>query len=173
VIQRLFPPLGTLLDIRILHVPQEEVTRLTLHADGMSWSLERQNSAAPAAGSSAAPTAPWQFVGMPDVTVDETAVASLLGATAQLNAEDLPASPPAQTGLDQPSWQVLLTLRNGHTERLMVGQVVTQESGGYYANRGDNSDIFILSGTLQQTLTDAITRLRPSPAPSATAPAKP
>jgi hypothetical protein len=173
VVQRLFPPLGTLLDIRILHVPQEEVTRLTLHADSMSWSLERQNSAAPAAGSSAAPTAPWQFVGMPDVTVDETAVASLLGATAQLNAEDLPASPPAQTGLDQPSWQVLLTLRNGRTERLMVGQAVTQESGGYYASRGDNSNIFILSGTLQKTLTDAITRLRPSPAPSATAPAKP
>ena len=74
VVQRLFPTLGTLLDLRILQVPQEEVTRLTLHEDGVSWSLERQSPAAPASGSSAVPTAPWQFVGMPDVTVDETAV---------------------------------------------------------------------------------------------------
>ena len=173
VVQRLFPTLGTLLDLRILHVPQEEVTRLTLHEDGVSWSVERQPPAALASGSSAAPAVSWQFVGMPDVTVDETAIASLLGATAQLNADDLATSPTAQTGLDQPHWQVLLTLRNGRTEHLRVGQAVAQSNGGYYARRGDAPDIFILSGTLQQTLTDAIAKLKPSQAPSAKVPAKP
>jgi hypothetical protein len=173
VVQRLFPTLGTLLDLRILQVPQEEVTRLTLHEDGVSWSLERQLPAAPVSGGSAAPTAPWQVVGMPDVTVDETAVAALLGATAQLNADDLPISPPAQTGLEQPHWQVLLTLRNGRTERLLVGQAVAQDSGGYYASRGDASDIFIVSGMLQKTLSEAMAKLKPSPAPTVTGPAKP
>jgi hypothetical protein len=173
VIQRLFPTLGTLLDLRILQVPQEEVTHLTLREDGASWSLERHSPEAPAAGSSAAPTAPWQFVGMPEVTVDETAVTSLLGATAQLNADDLPTSPPAQTGLEQPHWQVLLTLRDGRTERLLVGQAVAQDSRGYYASRGDASEVFILSGILQKTLTDAMAKLKPSPAPPIKGPAQP
>ena len=42
IVQRLFPTLGTLLDLRMLQVPQEEVIRLTLHEGGESWSLERQ-----------------------------------------------------------------------------------------------------------------------------------
>ena len=94
--------------------------RLTLHADGESWSLERQAPAAAHVRGTPEPTATWQFVGLPDVPVDETAVTSLLGATAQLNADDLPASPPAQTGLDQPLWQVFLTRRDGRTERLVL-----------------------------------------------------
>jgi hypothetical protein len=68
---------------------------------------------------------------------------------------------------------VLLTLRNGRTERLMVGQAVAQESGGYYASRGDASDIFIVSGMLQKTLTEAMAKLKPSPAPTTKAPAQP
>ena len=40
--QRLFPTLGTLLELRLLQVPQEEVTHLMFEQDGESWSLERQ-----------------------------------------------------------------------------------------------------------------------------------
>src|SRR5262249_9022881 len=162
VVQRLFPTLGTLLDLRILQVPQEDVIRLTLHADGESWSLERREPAASTSGSSAEPTATWQFVGLPDATVDETAGASLLGATAQLDADDLPTSPPPQTGLEQASWQVLLTLRNGRTERLVLGQAVAQDKGGYYASRGDSAEIFIVSGISQKSLTEAVAKLKPS-----------
>src|SRR5215471_17028027 len=172
-VQRLFPTLGTLLDLRILQVPPEEVTRLTLHADGDSWSLERQDPAAATAGGTPATTATWQFVGLPDVPVDETAVTSLLGATAQLNADDLPTSPPAQTGLDQPHWQVSLTRRDGRTERLVLGQAVGQESSGYYASRGDAAEVFIVAGVIQKTLTDAVTKLKPSPAATAKVPARP
>ena len=171
-VQRLFPTLGTLLDLRMLQVPQEEVIRLTFQADGESWSLERQAPAAAAEGTPE-PPATWQFVGIPDVPVDETAVTSLLGATAQLNADDLPPSPPAQTGLDQPHWQVFLTRRDGRTERLALGQAVGQDSSGYYASRGDAAEVFIVSGMIQKTLTDAVTKLKPSHASTAKAPAKP
>src|SRR5262249_50614665 len=75
-VQRLFPTLGTLLDLRMLHVPPEEVIRLTLQADDEAWSLERQAPAA--AGSTSEPAATWQFVGLPDDPVNETAVTSLL-----------------------------------------------------------------------------------------------
>jgi Domain of unknown function (DUF4340) len=173
IVQRLFPTLGTLLDLRMLQVPQEEVIRLTLHEGDESWSLERQAPAAATSGGTPEPTATWKFVDMPDVTVDETAVTALLGATAQLNADDLPPGPPAQTGLDQPHWQVLLTRRDGRTERLVLGQAVGQDSSGYYASRGDTAEIFIVSGMSQKTLTDAMTKLKPSHASTAKAPAKP
>jgi len=172
-VQRLFPTLGTLLDLRMLQVPQEEVIRLTLHTDGESWSLERQAPAAATSGGTPEPTATWQFVGIPDVAVDETAITSLLGATAQLNADDLPTSPPAQTGLDQPHWQVFLTRRDGRTERLVLGQAVGQDSSGYYASRGDAAEIFIVSGMIQKTLTDAVTKLKPSPAATVKVPERP
>ncbi len=171
--QRLFPTLGTLLDLRVLQVPQEEVTRLTLYADGKSWSLERQAPAAATSGETPEPTATWQFVGIPDVTVDEPAVTSLLGATAQLNADDLSTSPSSQTGLDQPPWQVVLTQRDGRTERLILGQAVGQDSSGYYASRGEAAEVFIVSGTVQKTLTEAVTKLKPSHASTGTVPAKP
>jgi hypothetical protein len=172
-VQRLFPTLGTLLDLRMLQVPQEEVIRLTLHEGGESWSLERQAPAAATSGETPESTATWKFVGMPDVTVDETAVTSLLGATSQLNADDLPSSPPAQTGLAQPHWQVFLTRRDGRTERLVLGQAVQQDSSSYYASRGDSAEVFIVSGMIQKTLTEAVTKLKPSPAAAAKGPAKP
>jgi hypothetical protein len=171
--QRLFPSLGTLLDLRIMHVPQEEVTRLTLSEDGKSWSLERPAPATATSGGAPEPTATWQFVGVPDVTVDETAVTSLLGATAQLNADDLSTSPAAQTGLDRPPWQVALTRRDGRTERLLLGQAVGQDGSGYYASRGEAAEVFIVSGTVQKTLTEAVTKLKPSHAVTDKAPAKP
>jgi len=171
--QRLFPTLGTLLDLRVLQVPQEEVTRLTLSADGTSWSLERQAPATATSGGDPAPTTTWQFVGSPDVTVDETAVTSLLGATAQLNADDLSTSPALQTGLDQPPWQVVLTRHDGRIERLSLGHAVGQDSNGYYASRGDAAEVFIVSGSVQKTLTEAVTKLKPSHASTGTVPAKP
>jgi hypothetical protein len=157
----------------VLQVPQEEVTRLTLSADGTSWSLERQAPATATSGGDPAPTTTWQFVGIPDVTVDETAVTSLLGATAQLNADDLSTSPSSQTGLDQPPWQVVLTRRDGRIERLILGHAVGQDSSGYYASRGDAAEVFIVSGSVQKTLTEAVTKLKPSHASTGTAPAKP
>jgi len=167
-VQRLFPTLGTLLDLRVLEVPQEEVARLTLQEDGEPWSLER-HALAPSPSS----TATWQFVGVSDATVDETAVTSLLGATAQLNADDLSASPPSQTGLDRPHLHMTLTLHDGRTERLLLGQAVGQDSGEYYASRGDAAEIFIVSAIIQKTLTDAVAKLKPSSVSTAKVPAKP
>jgi len=110
---------------------------------------------------------------MPDVTVDETAVTALLGTTAQFNADDLPPRPPSQTGLAQPPWQVFLTRRDGRTDRLALGQAVQQDSSSYYASRGDTAEVFIVSGMTQKTLTEAVTKLKPSPAAAAKVPAKP
>ena len=82
---------------------------------------------------------------MPDVTVDETAVTASWGLRPNSTLTTSPG-PPAQTGLDQPHWQVLLTRRDGRTERLVLGQAVGQDSSGYYASRGDTAEIFIVSG---------------------------
>jgi hypothetical protein len=68
---------------------------------------------------------------------------------------------------------VSLTRRDGRTERLVLGQAVGQDSSGYYASRGDTAEVFIVSGVTQKTLTDAVTKLKPSHASSAKVPAKP
>jgi len=172
-VQRLFPTLGTLLDVRILQVPQEEVARLTLQEEGESWSLERHAPEASTSRNPAESTATWQFISSPDATVDAAAVTSLLGATAQLNADDLPTTPPSQTGLDRPRLQVTLTLRDGRTERLLLGQAVGQDNKGYYASRGDGTEVFIVPTSTHQTLTDAVAKLKPGSASTAKAPAKP
>lgn len=173
IVQRLFPTLGTLLDLRILEVPQEEVARLTLQEDDEPWSLERQALAASPLRLPTAPAATWQFIGVSDATVDETAVTALLGAIAQLSADDLLTNPSLQTGLDRPRLQMTLTRQDGRTERLLLGQAVGQDSGGYYASRGDATEIFIVSTMIQKTLTDAVAKLKPSSVSTAKAPAKP
>jgi len=175
--QRLFPTLGTLLDLHLLQVSQEEVTSLALQHDGASWSLERR----PAEASTAPPTASgttesastWQLVGAPEAQVDASAVTSLLGTTTQLNADDLPIGTSSQTGLDRPTLTLALTLRDGRTERLVLGQAVGQESSGYYASRGDTAEVFIVSSSTYKILTDAAAKLKPASASTAKAPTQP
>lgn len=175
--QRLFPTLGTLLDLRLLQVSQEEVTHVTLQHDGVSWSLERR----PAATSTASPTASdttgsastWYLVGAPETQIDAAAVTSLLGTTAHLEADDLPIGTPSQTGLDRPILTLSLTRHDGRTERLILGQAVGQESSGYYASRGDTAEVFIVSSRIYKTLTDAAAKLKPASASTAKAPTQP
>lgn len=175
--QRLFPTLGTLLDLRLLQVSQEEVTHLMLEQDDASWSLERRPAEAvsmsPTASGTTESASTWQLVGAPEAPVDASAVTALLGTVAQLNADDLPAGTPAQTGLDRPPLTLTLTLRDGHTERLVLGQAAGQESYGYYARRGDTAEVFIVSSNTYKTLTDAAAKLKPASASTAKAPTRP
>jgi hypothetical protein len=166
--QRLFPTLGTLLDLRLLEVPQEEVTRVTLQQDGASWSLERRPAetatASPTAAGTTESASTWQLVGAPEAHVDASAVTSLLGMTAHLNADDLPVDAPAQTGLDRAPLTLTLTLRDGRTESLIIGQAVGQENSGYYATNGDMAELFIVSSSTYKGLTDAVAKLKPASA---------
>ena len=174
--QRLFPTLGTLLDVRLIAVPQEEVTHVTCQQDGASWRLERrpaEASAAPTASSTAASTPTWHLVGAPEAHVDASVVTSLLERVTQLSADDLPIDVPSQTGLDRPTLTLTLTLRDGRTERLMLGQPVGQDSSGYYTSRGDTAEVFIVSAITHKALMDAVAKLNPAGAPAAQAPLKP
>ena len=166
--QRLFPTLGTLLDLRLLEVPQEEVTRITLQHDGASWSLERRPAETATASSTGTgttePASTWQLVGAPEAHVDASAVVSLLGLTAQLSADDLAVDTPSQTGLDRPPLILTLTLRDGRTESLILGQAVGQENSGYYATNGDMAELFIVSSSTYKGLTDAAAKLKPASA---------
>jgi hypothetical protein len=68
---------------------------------------------------------------------------------------------------------VVLTRRDGRTERLILGQAVAQDSSGYYASRGEAAEVFIVSNTIQKTLTEAVTKLKPSHASTGKETAKP
>jgi hypothetical protein len=68
---------------------------------------------------------------------------------------------------------VVLTRRDGRTERLSLGHAVGQDSNGYYASRGDAAEVFIVSGSVQKTLAEAVTKLKPSHVSTGNVPAKP
>ncbi|MGE3538532.1 MAG: DUF4340 domain-containing protein [Candidatus Tectimicrobiota bacterium] len=155
--KRLFPMLGTLLDLRLLQASEADVMRLTVQHDGATWEVARDGTEA---------SAPWRFVGQTEATLDETALRALLGIVTQLTAEDLPATLPAESGLEQPTLQLTLTLRDGRTASVSLGQPVAPEGGGFYASRGEASEVVILAATTQRTLLDAVTKLQPGAAAS-------
>ncbi len=169
--QRLFPTLGTLFTLRLLQVTEEEVTEVALHAEGTSWALIRQAMDASASGTPAAPI--WQVVDDPEVTVDTAAVTSLFAAAGQLDADDLPASPPTATGLDQSTAHVAFTWRDGRTARVLLGHAVDQDNHGYYASRGHEGEVFVLTTITYKTLTEAITKLKPGSTSADTVSTKP
>ena len=155
--QRLFPTLGTLLDLRLLQVSEDEVVQVAFQQDGETWEVARDTTEV---------ASTWHLVGDTEATLDETTLHTLLGTLTQLSAEDLPAVPPVSTGLEQPALQITLTLRDGRTAPLLLGQAISPEGGGYYASRGNTSEVAIVSASMQRTLTDAVTRLKPgAPAP--------
>ena len=95
------------------------------------------------------------------------------GTTAHLNADDLPVGTPSQTGLDRPALTLTLTRRDGGTERLVLGQAVSQDSSGYYASHGDSAEVFIVSSSTYKALTEAAAKLTPTSASTAKAPPQP
>jgi hypothetical protein len=175
--QRLFPTLGTLLELRLLQAPEAEVTALMFEQDGASWSLQRRpaETSAESSTASASPesTSTWQLVDAPQASVDASTITSLLEITAELNADDLLTNVSSQTGLDRPVLRLSLTLNDGRTEHLAFGQPVGQENSGYYASRGDTAEVFIVPAMTYKMLTDTVTKLRPAGAAPATAPPKP
>lgn len=175
--QRLFPTLGTLLELRLIEVSQDEVARLLFEQEGATWELQRRPveaaAEASATGSGSEPTLSWHLVGAPEAPIDASAVTSLLNALAQLHAEDLPPEVPTQTGLEQPSLSLTVMHRDGRTERLLFGQAVGQEGSGYYAGRGDTAEVFIVPASTHRTLTEATAKLKPASATATPAPPKP
>ncbi len=171
--QRLFPMLGTLLDLHLVQVPEEDVMRVSFQQGGETWEIQRHTAEAPAAGSTTEAAGPWRFSSGGEGAADETAMTSLLGSVTQLQAEDLPQAPPTSTGLESPSLQMTLTLRDGRTASLLVGHAVTPESGGYYARNGAGADVMIIPATLHRTLVDTVAKLKPSQAGAAQDTGKP
>jgi hypothetical protein len=143
---------------------------VTLQEGDTSWSVERSALEAVASGTA---TAAWQFVDLPEVTVDAAAMTALLDAADDLSAEDLSTRSQAETGLDRPPLQLTFTLRDGRTPGVLLGQAVGQDSAGYYASRGDAADVFVLSTATHKNLTDAVTRLKPENTAGADRPARP
>jgi hypothetical protein len=169
--QRLFPTLGTLLDLHIVQVAEQDVVGITLQEDDITWSLTRQTSQTTSSETMPAPAATWHLADNPESTVDTAAVTSLLAAATQLTADDLPASLPTQTGLERPHVQLTLTLHDGHTARVLLGQAV-ENGNGYYASRGDPAEVLVITTTIHKTLTEAVEKLKPSSTTTTTAPPK-
>lgn len=158
---RLFPSLGTVLELHVLQLPAEEVTHVTLQQNGNSWSLERLPTP-PGPATEAAPAQPaWQRVEAPDLPVEADTITTLLEAVSQLAADDIVQSPPPP-GLDTPTWTLALNRRDGQTTRLALIQTSEGNTNRYYAKVHDGPETFVLSETTYKQVADALTRLQPA-----------
>jgi hypothetical protein len=167
---RLFPSLGTLLELPVLQIPADDVTHVTLQQSENSWSIERL-PATTGTTTEAAPAQPgWQRIEAPETPVDEAAITTLIEATSQLMADDIVQQPTPPTGLDAPAWTLALTRRDGQTTRLALSQTGEGTTRRYYAKIHDGTETFVLSEATYKQVTDALTQLQPASSDTSQAP---
>jgi hypothetical protein len=159
--QRLFPSAKEVLELPYLSATPADITRLTWQQGQESWSLERYPLSPPTAGEAPTSTT-WRLAEAPQTPVDAQAVDALLDAVTQLTVDDWLEQPRQPTGLDQPILTLTLTLRDGRTEHLTLGNPHGNGSSNYYASLLDAPGIFVISATTYTTLTEVLARLRPS-----------
>jgi hypothetical protein len=166
---RLFPKSRDLLALRILRLQSQDITRLTWQTGEESWTLER-HSQATTATAKAPETSAWRLREAPRFPVDIHAVTTLLDSITQLTADDWIEPPTQSNSLDQPLLTLSLTLREGRTEQLTLGQ----DDHGHYARRPGTPSLFVVPEASYTTLLKTLATLHPSDAPAvSTAPASP
>jgi hypothetical protein len=160
-VQRLFPSAKEVLELPHLSAKPADITRLTWQQGQESWSLERYPLSPPTAGEAQTSTT-WRLAEAPQTTVDEQAVDTLLDAVTQLIVDDWLEQSTQPTGLDRPLLTLTLTLRDGRTEHLTLGNPRGNGNSDYYASLRDAPGIFIVSATTYTTLTEVLAKLRHS-----------
>jgi len=166
--QRLFPAAKEVLELPHLSATPADITRLTWQQEQESWSLERY-PLSPLTAGEAQTSSTWRLAEAPQTAVDEQAVDALLDAVTQLTVDDWLEQPTQPTGLDRPRLTLTLTLRDGRTEHLTLGNPRGDGSSDYYAGLLEAPGIFVVSATTYTTLTEVLAKLRPSSS-AATAP---
>jgi hypothetical protein len=147
----------------VFDLKAEEVSRVEVVEAGKTAAVERTADG-------------WRLVEPAADQADDRRIDSAVGQVAKLNAtrklED--ASDLASYGLSSPTSRLLLNMRDGSSQELLIGSK-TPDQASYYVKRGDSPAIFVTAtfalGDLMRWPTDPP---RPRPTPTAApAPAQP
>ena len=166
IFRRLFPPARELLELPHLDIQPADVQRVTWRYAEESWTLEPA-AAAPQGGDVSQPNTAWRLAELPEAPLDAAAVQAFFAALAQLAADDWLDRPAQPTGLEHPQLELRLTLRDNRLVPLALGQSRGSSDAGYYASLFDSPGTFVVSTTVYTALTEALSKLRPAPLPSA------
>lgn len=158
-LNQVFPKLGRVLTIPLLTLHPQNVRDISWRHDGTSSTVRRQPSTSTT--SSAEPT--WHFGKNAKTVVETQLVTTLLNTVRDLTAEDWLETPPKGVNLKRPPLSLTLRQHAGKTLRLAVSAAHGKDRL-HYARLRNSSAIFALSDTAYTALTEALARLRPTPA---------
>lgn len=159
---QLFPQGKELLDLRILRIQPQEVTRLNWHHNGKSWTIERR-SAESSSATETQTTSTWKLIEAPQTMVDTQKVDSLLSTIQNLTADDWLDHPSQSTDLVQFELALTLTLHDGGTKHLTL----SKGNLNSYARVKSIPALFIIPTPTYTTLTDMLKALLSSQSASA------
>ncbi|HEY3111008.1 MAG TPA: DUF4340 domain-containing protein [Chloroflexota bacterium] len=141
----------------VFDLKPDDVSRIEVDDSGKTVTAERTEGG-------------WRLV-QPAGEADAARVEGAVGQVAKLNAtrklED--ASDPASYGLSSPTSRLLLGMKDGSSQELLIGSK-TPDQASYYVKRADSPAIFVTAtfalGDLMRWPSDP-PRPRPSPTPGA------
>jgi hypothetical protein len=124
---------------QILKLTEADVTRLDLKKKGAdAISLAKDSSGR------------WQITSPKPFRADQDAVSGVVATLSSLNSDRLiesKASDVGQYGLAQPSVEADVTLRDGKTQKLLIGDDLPADSGAYAGLAGDSRVFAVASYT--------------------------
>lgn len=158
-LNQVFPSLGRVLTIPLVTLHPQAVQNISWRQDGTASIVSRQPSTSTT--SSEEPT--WRFGRGAKTVVETQHVTALLNTVRDLTAEDWLESPPKDVDLARPPLSLILTQHDGKTIRLAISAAHGKDRL-HYARLRNASAIFALSDTTYTSLTEALARLRSTPA---------
>jgi hypothetical protein len=148
----------------VFDLKADDVNRVEVVESGKTAAVERTDGG-------------WRLVEPADDEADARRIDSAVGQVAKLNAtrklED--ASDLASYGLSSPTSRLLLNMKDGSSQELLIGSK-TPDQASYYVKRGDSPAIFVTAtfalGDLMRWPSDP-PRPRPTPPPVSLTPELP
>jgi Domain of unknown function (DUF4340) len=121
-----------------------------------------QRKAEPALALSRDASASWQITAPKSLPADQDAVSGILSAVSSLNADRLiddKASDLASFGLADPSLKLIISMKDGKSQTLLVGDQTPTGSDVYASLVGD-SRVFTIAGSVKSSLDKSAADLR-------------
>ena len=135
--------------INLLQLNYAEITRYTLSSEQYAYTLAQEDGQ-------------WKWEERPEVPLDQSNVQVLLAKAAYFTARERieeNSGNLAQYGFDQPYAAVAMTLQNGETHTIYMGNPVSADNARY-VRVDDSADVYLAAETMCSALICSVNTLR-------------
>jgi ribosomal protein L12E/L44/L45/RPP1/RPP2 len=128
---------------KILSLAEDQIRRIEIRKKGVEPTVLEKNQAGN-----------WEMTAPRPLRIDRDAVSSLTSTLSSLNSDRLieeKAEDLAPYGLNQPAVEILVTLKDGKTHKLLIGDE-TPTGGGFYARLDGDPRVFTIASWNKSSL---------------------